>query len=546
MFFSASMALCALTLLGADAPWTPYDHFNEADTSCDVVAAVPGPAGSTLLGTTCNRLDGNPIGPVVAIDAGGHALNSPFTQALAQSLPDDRMFDLSQLLVHRDGWLVSQHSRARGMPYLSSVNYPTGQRLIRLTAAGSRDLAFEAAVQAALEQRLTKPFALLDVAVDGQGQVIVGASQAENDESYLKKAPVVVLRFDAAGKVVRELKLAEALASLGLGYFEVLTLRPRPDGGLFVGGRCQYPKDAYTRFYLLAFDAQWKLDPTFNTPFMKNFGKGAPQLEIRLVIPDPKGALWAIGEYGKSHVVRVTATGALDPTFHPYTLPGTYPQGRFTYPKLAGPGQAGSLWVSFLHLPGKIPQSAEPGLVKLKADGTVDAAMQTALGRGLWDEGTQKSAEPDAAAMMSLLAPQPDGTVILAGNFNHFGTTVVSSPMRLGADGRRVTTWAPKLATVVAAKPAPKNPKTSAYFTADGAQHFLACKGKDGETMTLMYVLMADPWGHQPSCLVHLGGDIASPGGGWDDCDARVAKAKTEGATCAETKHNPLDVRGGY
>jgi hypothetical protein len=540
MLLSSSMALCALTVLGADAPWSPYDHFNEADSSCDVVAAVPGPAGTTLLGTTCNRLEGNPIGPVVAVDAAGHAVTSAFTHALAESLPDDRMFDLSQLLVHRDGWLVSQHSRAPG-PYLSAVNYPTGHRLLRLGPSGARDLAFEAAVQAALDQRLKKPWGLLDVAVDAQGQVIFGASRKEDDEAYLKSAPVVVLRFDATGHVVRELKFKEALESLGLGYFEVLTLRPRPDGGLFVGGRFQYPRDASTRFYLLAFDAQWKLDSKFNAPFMKSFGKD--QLEIRLVIPDPKGNLWAIGEYQNSHVVRVTSAGALDPSFHPYTLPGTYPQGRFTYPQLAGPGQAGSLWVSFLHLPGKIPQSAEPGLVRLKADGTVDAAVQKAMGRGLWDEGTQKSPEPDAAAMMSLLAPQPDGTVILAGNFNHFDTAVVTSPMRLGADGRRVATWAPKLSTVVPAKPAPKNPKTSAYFTADGGQHFLACKGTNNKTVTLMYVLMADPWGHQPSCLVHLGGDLASPGGGWDDCDARVAKAKADGATCTETKVNPLDMR---
>lgn len=536
------LTACAVTLalLGAgDGVWTPYDRFNQADDSCEVRAAVPGPAGATLLGTSCNRLDGKPIGPVVAVDAAGKAGSSPFAAALAAALPDDRMQELSQLVVHGDGWVVTRASRAKDAPRVEAVNYPAGHTLTRIGPTGARDEAFSSAVKAALDERLGKSWGILDVAVDSKGRLLVGATVPYAGEDYLKDAPVAVLRFDAAGKVEAALDLVPALKTLGLGYFHVLTIRSRATGGVFVGGRFQKPGNARGRLFLVAFDEALRLDPAFNTSFFAAFGK--TELEIRLVIPTDDGGLWAIGRYDagpEAHVVRITAKGALDKAFKPFTLPGQYPQGRFLYPQEAGLGADQSLWVSHHHLPGAEPgEQARPGLVRLLRDGRPDAAVTKAMGKGLWSSTAKPGDE--VPGWTTLLAPQPDGSVVAAGRFDRFDGDAVRSPVRLTASGKRDPKWAPNLSTEVPKKAPEPNATTSAFFKADGKPHYVACK-KGSEVMTMMYVLGGDPWGHKPSCIVHLGGDMGSPGGAWQHCDARVRQQQAAGAKCAETAKSPL------
>lgn len=529
-----------LLLLGADATWSPYDRFSEPDDSCEVRAAVAGPAGSTLLGTTCNRLDGKPIGPVVAVDASGKAVSSPFASALAASVPDDRMQELSQLVVHGDGWVVTRSSRARDAVRVEGVNYPAGVTLTRLAADGSRDEAFGKAVRAALDERLGKKWGILDIAPDQKGRLLVGATAPKTSKEYLHDTPVVVLRFDTAGKVLNALELVPALKSLGLGYFHVLTIRPRATGGVFVGGRFQKPGNAHDRLYLLALDDTFQLDPSFNGPFFKAFGQGN-ELEIRLVVPTDDGGLWAIGRYGseqEAHVVRLRASGALDPAFKAWTMPGQYPQGRFLAPQEAGRGAGQSLWVSYHHLPGAEPGGqARPGLTRLLPDGRPDPAVARGLGKGLWN--SKAGPRDEVPGWTTLLAPQPDGSVVAAGRFDHFDAEPVRSPVRIAASGKRDPKWQPNLSTEVSKKAPEPNATTSAFFKADGKPHYIAC-AKGGEVTTLLYLLEGDPWGHTPSCAVHLGGDGASPGGAWQHCDGRVRQLQAEGAKCAETTRDPL------
>lgn len=542
---------------GDGEEWSPTDFFNEPNPSCTVDAALPGPGGTIIVGTSCNQLDGQEIGSVVVLDDKGKLDASPFGKAVLAAAERDRMQELAQLIaMPRGGFLATYSSRSKDAPEVPSVHFPAGHRLVRFGPTGALDAAYAQAAAAAFQSKAQGPSVLLDVAVDAEGRalVLLGIPSTDPKRPSLKAEPSWLLRLGPDGSLDRAVRVDELLKALGLGYYEVLQVAPRPSGGAWVSGRFE-PLDpkapGRAPIYLLALDAAWKADAAFNGPFIASQQRQKRDdvgVEVRLLSPGPGDTVVCVGELTRDwknagNVFRLSAKGELDPTFQPFMLPGQLQQGRLLHPEVFGPAGKGWL-VSYGYVPGASIWPA-PGLVRLGVDGKPDADYQKGLGAGLLDAKSAARAtsadNSDQHGWTTLLAPLAGGRALVAGHFDTFDGKAIRSPVLLGASGAPEPTFAPDFKTVLPPRPKPVNVTTSAFVPSDGKPHYLRCTGPNpSESLTLMYMLGGDPWGHTPSCLLFVSGDLASPGGGWQHCDTRVRKLKRKGATCTELDHMPL------
>ncbi|WP_158621425.1 hypothetical protein [Corallococcus aberystwythensis] len=544
---NAGAALLMLALSGAafaeeEEIWSPYDRFHAPNEDCELVALVPAPKGAWgVVGHTCNRLNGEPVGSLVVIDALGRRDTSPVSVALEAASDRDRMKELVQLLpVPSGGYIATYHSRDEKAPEGDSGPASIAHVLVRHTVKGARAEAFNQKVQQALLQKVGASSFIITAEVDAKSRLIVAASTPDRNDR--KEAPLWLLRFTPDGALERAQRFDSTLKELGLGWYVLNQVRARPDGGLFVSGRfeTEEPQDVP----VLALDAQWKPEARFNRPLISWLTGGKADLELSLIAPGPGGSVIGAGELVqgevRSHVVRLTSGGRLDPAFKPFRQ-----EGGSSVPRMwMGPG--GTVVLAQDTLPAvDSPEgpSRAPGLVRLKADGSVDARFQAGLGAGLRYRKLAAKEAPESEGFLQMVAVMPDGSVVVDGRFNELAGQKVTPPLRLAANGTRVADFQARFETVLPPKKQVPNATTSAFFKADGQSHFIACSRKGGVTETFIYWMQGNAWGHTPSCAIHLGGSGASPGGAWQHCDARIRKAQAEGADCVETKHDPMDTR---
>ncbi|RKH60247.1 hypothetical protein [Corallococcus llansteffanensis] len=552
---TAGAALLALMLSGAalaaeEEIWSPYDRFTAPNEDCDLMAVVPTPKKSWLVGHTCNRLNGEPVGSLVVIDALGKRDTAPASVALEAASDRDRMKELVQLLtVPSGGYIATYQSRDANAPRGESGPANVAHVLVRHTAAGARAEAFNDKVRQALLKTVGPTSFIITAEVDAKSRLIVAASTP--DENYLKEVPLWLLRFTPDGAVERTLRFDTILKGLDLDWYVLKQVRLRADGGLFLSGRFLL-ENGGAEIPVLALGANWKPDTRFNTPLISWLKERSEGLELSLIAPRRDGSVIGVGELSggavTAHVVRLTPQGRLDASFKSFRQEGEYPQGRFMNVPELGLGPDGTLTLAQNNIPSFEPPQGPwlaPGLVRLKEDGSVDARFQAGLGKGLRYRKWAVGAKPDSdvSGFLRLVAAMPDGSVVVNGYIDEFDGRKVTPPIRLAADGTLVEGFQARFETVLPPKKQTPNATTSAFFQADGKSHYIACSRPGADTETYLYWLQDDGWGHTPSCAVHYSGDVASPAGAWQHCDARVRKAQAQGATCAETKHDPLHLR---
>ncbi|AFE07136.1 hypothetical protein COCOR_06803 [Corallococcus coralloides DSM 2259] len=555
---NAGTVLLVLALGGGafaeeDGTWSPNDQFHEPNEDCELVAVLPAPKGAWgVVGHTCNRLNGEPVGSVVVIDALGKRDTSPASVALEAASDRDRMKELVQLLaVPSGGYIATYSSRDEKAPRGESGPASVAHELVRHTAAGARADAFNSKVREALLDKVGASSFIITAEVDAKSRLIVAASTP--DETYLKQVPLWLLRFTPTGTLERAERFDSVLSELRLGWYVLKQVRARADGGLFLSGRFQ-PEGMRSEVPVLALNAQWKPETRFNTPLISWVMKGEGGIELSLIAPRPDGSVVGVGDVvqgeTRAHVMRLTSDGRLDPTYKTFRQEGEYPQGRFMRVPEMGLGPSGSLVLAQNYIPAVEPPEGPwraPGLVRLKADGSVDARFQKGLGAGLRyrKAAAEVKRNPDTSGFLRMVAAMPDGSVVVDGLFDEFAGQPVTPPIRLAADGTRVAGFQARFETVLPPKKQVPNATTSAFFKADGKAHYIECTRPGEMTETFLYWIRGDIWGHTPSCAVHLGGSMATPAGAWQHCDARVRRAQAQGATCVETKQDPLDRRRG-
>ena len=318
-------------------------------------------------------------------------------------------------------------------------------RLVRLTAAGALDAAFAAATGV-----LPAPVSCL--ALQPDGQVLAGVGRA-------------VLRFGAGGSP--DLGFGPFPGASGLAVYGVSALALQADGKVLVGGNFFGAPGAAAVNGLLRLTAAGTIDPSFVRP-LTSPGIGAPSTtEAVLVQPDGRilvaGRFRLPGQGSAARVVRYEPTGAYDATFaatNAFTnATGTatgnnrvsalalQPDGKVlaagNFGAVSGAPRAGVARLGSTGVldPGFAPGNPLSGTVSVLARqpngrvllggsfanqgpaGTL-SNLARVLDTGLTDPSYAPTATPNGP--VSALLVQPDGAIVLAGNF----TTVGGQPRR--------------------------------------------------------------------------------------------------------------------
>ncbi|MGI4760329.1 MAG: IPT/TIG domain-containing protein [Janthinobacterium lividum] len=308
----------------------------------------------------------------------------------------------------------------------------------------------------------TKPFALTGTGVGGyphvtalqpDGKILVGGYF----DSYNGSARGGVLRLNANGS------LDPTFAPTGTGInYDVDAMVLQPDGKVLIGGKFSTYNGASCR-YLTRLNADGTRDASFNLT-----GTGLNSFVQSLAL-QPDGKIMVGGVFSnynstiRNAVLRLNADGSLDTSF-----------------SIAGTGIVGNIGTIAVQADGRLLvggyierfNGASPGsLVRLYPDGSLDNSFrvtplsgstvltqtiqpdnkilisgaiygpngrQQSIVRLLTNGSLDYSFSPVGSGLNSAvqaMAVQPDGKVVVAGNFNEYNGLVHNYVARLNADG---------------------------------------------------------------------------------------------------------------
>ncbi len=191
--------------------------------------------------------------------------------------------------------------------------------------------------------------------------------------------------------------------------YSVLSIAAQSDGKIIIGGRFT-TYNGITKIRVARLNADGTLDASFNI----GTGANAPVNSISI---QSDGKIIIGGEFtsfngiARNYIARLNVDGSLDASFDP------------------GSGANGFVYTTTIQSDGKIIAgggfttyngTASNYIVRLNANGTLDAAFNTGIG---------------ANATVRTIALQSDGKIIMAGDFTSFNGITRSSIARLNANG---------------------------------------------------------------------------------------------------------------
>lgn len=193
----------------------------------------------------------------------------------------------------------------------------------------------------------------------------------------------------------------------------------QPDGRILVGGVFT-TAGGQTRGRLARFNADGSLDTTFADPNLSGTANGiAIQSDGKILVA---GAFATAGGQTRSRLARFNADGTLDTSFADPNLGGA---GNTTgYGVAVQPD--GKVLISGIFLTAGSKGEARKFLARFNADGSLDATFK----------------DPGISTTSYHLAVQPDGKILLSGNFTTVGGQTRGRLARFNTDGSLDTTFA--------------------------------------------------------------------------------------------------------
>ncbi len=192
------------------------------------------------------------------------------------------------------------------------------------------------------------------------------------------------------------------------------------DGKILIGGNfLNY--DGTPRARIARLNSDGTLDTSFNP------GTGANGI-IHAIAPQPDGRILIGGEFtsydstSRSRIARLNSDGTLDTSFDP------------------GTGANGHVWAIMLRPDGKLIiggdfSTPRGRIARLNSDGTLDTTFIPAPHTG--------ATGPGGVSGVYTMALQPDGKIIIAGGFISYDGTACGRIARINADGTLDTTFNP-------------------------------------------------------------------------------------------------------
>lgn len=210
--------------------------------------------------------------------------------------------------------------------------------------------------------------------------------------------------------------------SLDTTFSPVATIHPvhylgyQPDGKVLIGG-------SSTAFDNIAYRSIVRLNPNGSRDSTFNQGTGSGGTNAIILQPDNKilmaGSYSIVNGVSRRGIARLNANSSLDTTFNP----GTGFIGTVNAIALQSDGKvcAGGAFTSFNGV-------ARNRITRLNANGTLDATFNPGTG---------------ANGSISSVIIQPDGKIIIAGNFTAYNGTAINRIARLNDDGSLDATFNP-------------------------------------------------------------------------------------------------------
>jgi uncharacterized delta-60 repeat protein len=196
----------------------------------------------------------------------------------------------------------------------------------------------------------------------------------------------------------------------------VYTMALQPDGKILIGGSfASYNGTA--RNGIVRVNSDGSLDPTFDPGTGASGGFGVYGVALQ-----PDGKILIGGDFttydgtARNGIARINSDGSLDPAFDPGT--GTNANGYVNTMALQPDGKIliGGYFTSY-------DGTARNGIVQVNSDGSLDPAFDpgTGLGTGF--------------SYIKSMALQPDGKILMGGNFSTYNGTARNDIARVNSDG---------------------------------------------------------------------------------------------------------------
>ncbi|MBS0631586.1 MAG: immunoglobulin domain-containing protein [Verrucomicrobia bacterium] len=361
-----------------------------------VAFAVTQPDGKLLL-----SVDTGDASTVIRVDPATGAVDSSFNAPLFN-------YGIRFLTLQKDGRvLVAATDNANGNAPSSAINY-TNPTVLRLNANGSYDSTFSAVT---LNSGTVVFWPPAINPADTQGRIyLAGSFNSINGTTIYGLA-----RLSSTGALDTTFGTPSVYPA-GYAYGAIRTVSFQSDGRIVATGQgIRYTARGSNADPVMAirFNVDGTFDTTFAQPLRSATGlTGNPGVAIRAVLMQAGDQFLGVSD----RIIRFNADGSIDSSFTPHAMtPEAFwltagSDGRLYVPVVSTVyGQGGSIpvWGS--------------GIAAFSAAGVPDFSFQT----GGWG----RSFYPTSANVLS------DGRVVVAGNFNRYGSTPVPGVALFGADG---------------------------------------------------------------------------------------------------------------
>ncbi|MBL8802775.1 MAG: delta-60 repeat domain-containing protein [Planctomycetes bacterium] len=327
----------------------------------------------------------------------------------------------------------------------------TRGRVARLNAAGGLDYSFA--------QGAGANFHLNSVALQSDGKVLI----AGEFSAYDGVARAGIARLNADGSLDTSFN-----PGAGAGG-PVSTVVVQPDGKVLIGGNFM-SYDGITRRRIARINTDGSLDLSFDTGAGVNGNISANVYAIALQ-HDGKvvvaGAFLSVNGTPRRSIARLNADGSLDTSFDP----GTGPSGPQVRALAVQPDGRLIIGGNFSAYNG----TARVNLARVNSNGSLDTSFDAGAG-------------PSSPLMA--LALQPDGKLVIGGDFTSYGGFTIKSVARVHADGNLDTSFdpgsGPSTAVLgLALQPDGKILLGGDFFTYNGfVRRFIARANSDGSVDT--------------------------------------------------------------
>jgi len=331
-------------------------------------------AGATRSGITRLNLDGS-------LDAGFNPGSGPNAAVSAVALQTDSKLVIAGEFTTFSGTAI--------------------QRVARLHADGALDTSFSPG------SGPNKSVSAL--ALQSDGKLLIGGRFVAYDDTDIAR----IARINSDGSL-------DASFNPGLGAnAEVRAIAVQPDGKVLIGGTFTQLNGA-SRPRVARLNADGSVDASFDP----GTGPTAGTLSVDALAVQPDGRVLIVGSFGlyngtpRGCVARLNADGSLDTSFDPGSgadLPGSNIHPVLLDVALRSDGKV-LIGGDFTTYNG----TERYRVALLNADGSLDTSFSTGFG---------------ANSAVNALALQPDGKLLIGGNFTSYNHTTRNRVARLNADG---------------------------------------------------------------------------------------------------------------